>query len=93
MSPKDLVKEAVDTKISTLVLTDINNTSCAFQFIEACRHADIKPILGIEFRNGSDFLYVGIAKNNEGWRELCHLLTECSLTDQELPKEPPVLNN
>lgn len=93
MSPKDLVKEAVDTKISTLVLTDINNTSCAFQFIEACRHADIKPILGIEFRNGSDFLYVGIAKNNEGWRELCQLLTECSLTDQELPKEPPVLNN
>ena len=33
-----------------MVLTDINNTSCAYQFIHACRSNGIKPLLGIEFR-------------------------------------------
>jgi DNA-directed DNA polymerase III PolC len=72
-----------------LVLTDINNTSCAFQFIEACRKYGVKPIVGIEFRNEQEYLFTGIARNDEGWRELCALLTECSLTDTLLPKEAP----
>ena len=36
--------------LQTMVLTDINNTSCAYQFVKACQRHNIKPILGIEFR-------------------------------------------
>ena len=93
LSPEELVDLAVQSGISALVLTDINNTSCAFQFITACRKNGIKPILGIEFRNEEEFLYLGIARNDEGWRELCALLTEYSLRQEALPKEPPVLPN
>lgn len=74
-------------------MTDINNTSCTFQFIEACRKHSIKPIVGIEFRNEQEYLFTGIARNDEGWRELCALLTECSLNGEALPKEAPAFSN
>jgi DNA polymerase III alpha subunit len=51
------------------------------------------PYLGIEFRQDNEFLYLGIARNDEGWRELCSLLTESSLTGEPLPKEAPELQH
>jgi DNA polymerase III alpha subunit len=59
----------------------------------ACRAEGIKPILGIEFRQDNEFLYLGIARNDEGWRELCSLLTESSLTGEPLAKEAPELQH
>ena len=51
LSPEQLVAEARKRGIETLVLTDINNTSCAYSFIQACKKHKIKPVLGIEFRS------------------------------------------
>lgn len=51
LSPQQLVEAAVAKGIKTLVLSDINNTSCAYSFIRACKENGIKPILGIEFRS------------------------------------------
>ncbi|NNE26705.1 MAG: DNA polymerase III subunit alpha [Saprospiraceae bacterium] len=51
LSPAQLVQEASKKGIDSLVLTDINNTSCAYSFIQACKKHEIKPILGIEFRS------------------------------------------
>jgi len=92
-SPEELVSYAQAAQVQSLVLTDINNTSCSFQFVEACRSAGIKPILGIEFRQNHAFRYVGIAKNVEGWRALCTFLTAHSLEDQILPLEAPPLED
>jgi len=50
LSPDQLAQAAAKQGIETLVLTDINNTSCSYQFVEACKRQGIKPILGIEFR-------------------------------------------
>lgn len=93
LSPEELPRRAKKCGVSSLVLTDINNTSCAFQFVRACRQEGIKPVLGIEFRQDGSFLYLGIAKNDEGWRELCTLLTESSLSGQPLPAEAPALQH
>lgn len=110
-----------------MALTDINNTSCAYQYIRACKKQGIKPILGIEYRqiksqagkklqkaeeenvtqkrNMADlevpvqntqyvkYLYTGIARNNEGWRELNHLLTRCSLDGHPLPEIAPAMEH
>lgn len=92
-TPKELPKMAKNFGAEALVLTDINNTSCAFQFSQACREEGIKPILGIEFRQNGTFLYLGIAQNDEGWRELCTLLTESSISGEPLPKEAPELKH
>ena len=107
LSPTQLVEEAAARGIKSLVLTDINNTSCSHAFFSACKKHGIKPVLGIEFRedpgrdilpNGNpgvhkDFYYTGIAKNREGWHELNSLITESSMERRVLPKEAPPLEN
>ena len=89
LSPERLVSEAQAKGVEVLALTDINNTSACFDFYLACKKANIKPLLGIEFRNGQELLYVGIAKNNQGIRELNEHLTACSLAKTPLPTTAP----
>ncbi len=93
LSPTNLVKAAKACGIKTLALTDINNTSGAFEFIRACKKEGIKPLLGIEFRKEGRFLFVGIARNAEGFRELNALLTQASLTNTPLPEVAPTLDH
>ncbi len=94
LSPEELVQAARHHKLDCLVLTDINNTSCAFDFIRECHKNQIRPLLGIEFRTKDyKFLYIGIAKNNHGFFELNHFLTEHSLKNMDLPGKPPVFEN
>ena len=51
LSPEALVQAAKAKGVKALALTDINNVSGAFEFVEACKKQGIKPNLGIEFRN------------------------------------------
>ena len=92
-SPEQLVQEVAKTGVKELVLTDINNTSATFQFIQACKKYNIKPIVGIEFRKDHEFLYLGIAQNKEGWRELNAFLTHHSIEDLPLPYDAPQFEN
>jgi DNA-directed DNA polymerase III PolC len=94
LSPEQLVEAAVARGIKTLVLTDINNTSAALEFVRRCKARKIKPVLGIEFRDAQHrYLFTGIARNNAGWAELCAFLTEHSLAQKPLPAvAPPFLN-
>ena len=93
LTPQRLVERAKEREISTLVLADINNTSCAVEFINRCRKAGIKPILGISFWREREWLYTGIARNEEGWKVLCAFLSKHSLEDAPLPAHAPVLPN
>ena len=76
-----------------MVLTDINNTSCAFQFVQTCRRLGVKPVLGLEFREKDRLRYIGIARNEEGFRELCALLSRCSLQGEPIPRIAPVFKH
>ena len=78
-SPKALVEFARAHQLNHLVLTDINNTSCSFTFIKERRANGITPILGVEFRHQGNFLYLAIAKDEEGWREINAWLTKISI--------------
>ncbi len=89
LSPEALVEAAKQRGLKVLALTEINNTSCNFQFIKLCKAAGIKPVLGIEFRRDNEFLYTGIAKNEEGFFELNRFLTKHSVEQKPLPDIPP----
>jgi len=89
----DLVEEALKIGVTALALTDINNSSGVPDFIKACRKAGIKPITGIEFRADDHLLYVGIARNREGMRELNDLLTQHNISGNPLPSRPVDLDN
>lgn len=94
LSPAELVTTAVAQRAKCLVLTDINNTSAALEFVRVCEKYKIKPVLGIEFRDENHrFLYTGIARNTNGWAALCSLLTEHSLSGKPLPVVPPQMDD
>ncbi|MCO6491552.1 MAG: DNA polymerase III subunit alpha [Phaeodactylibacter sp.] len=93
LSPEELVREAKRRDITALALTDINNTSCAHEFVRLCEQEGIRPAVGIDFRRDGRRLYTGLAKNAEGFRELNKLLTDCSLDGRPLPDQPPPMAN
>ncbi len=76
-----------------MVLSDINNVTGIPDFVKACKKESIKPIGGIEFREKNRLLYIGIAKNNNGFLELNRLLSQATLTKQPLPYPCPELPN
>ena len=89
LTPERLVEKAAAWGVKTLALTDANNTSCAVEFVTRCRAAGIKPILGISFWRDGQWLYSGLARNAEGWRQLCAFLSRHSLDERPLPTCPP----
>ncbi len=75
LSVTQLLEEAKSKGIKSFVLADINNTSACLEFIRECPKYSVKPIVGIDFREGVKQKYIGIAKNNEGFLELNQHLT------------------
>jgi len=93
MSPEALVKLAKSKGIEMLGIADINNSTGVMDFVKACGEEGVHPLAGIEFREGNRYLYTGIARNNEGFRELNEFLSEHRLTKTALPDRPPILQN
>lgn len=88
-----LIDEAMARGVTQMVLTDINNSTGAMEFIRECREKGMKGICGLEFRKDKKLLYIGIAKNKEGMRELNEFLTHHNLNVLELPEEAVEMNN
>lgn len=88
ISIEDLVQSAIDLNYEAMAITDINNSSGVLEFVKVCLEKGIKPIVGMEFRDGDTLLFVAIARNNEGFREVNELLTEANLSNTPLPRRP-----
>ncbi len=56
--------------ITEMAVTDINTTAACLDFIRLSEQYDVRPVLGIDFRDGARPLYVGLARNNEGFKLL-----------------------
>ncbi len=93
LSPEALVKLAKSKGIEALGIADINNSTGVMDFIRECNKAGIRPVAGIAFHEGDRVLYTGIARNNEGFRELNEFLSEHRLGKKTLPARAPVLPN
>ncbi|WP_298288773.1 DNA polymerase III subunit alpha [uncultured Lutibacter sp.] len=76
ISPKSLVEQAFLLGVSTLVLTDINSTSANLEFVQLAKKYRIKPVLGVDFRNGAQQQFIIIAKNNKGLHYINSHLSE-----------------
>jgi len=76
ISPKSLLNQAVQLGVSVLVLTDINSTSANLEFVQLAKKTGVKPILGVDFRNGSQQQFIIIAKNNNGLQLINAYLSE-----------------
>ncbi|WP_289644258.1 DNA polymerase III subunit alpha [Maribacter aestuarii] len=92
-SEEELLQLAQKNHVTQLVLTDINNTSAGLNFVRLAPEYNVKPILGIDFRNGVDQCYIGIAKNNDGYLELNNFLSEHLHEEKEFPSTAPHFTN
>ena len=90
-SVKELCELARKNRIKQLAVTDINNTSACLEFIKINKETDIKPLIGIDFRNGAHQQYIGIAKNNAGFRQLNEHLSIHLHQKKEFEAEAPLL--
>jgi len=95
IAPKQLLAIASTNGVGTMALTDINNTSACLDFVRLSQNFKIKPILGVDFRNGTQQQFILIAKNNAGFLNINTYLSGF-LHNQDLPiperPEQPIAN-
>jgi DNA polymerase-3 subunit alpha len=89
----ELLQLAEQNHVTQLVLTDINNTSAGLNFVRRAPEFGIKPILGIDFRNGVLPCFIGIAQNNEGYLELNDFLSQHLHHGLKIPHRAPAFKN
>jgi DNA polymerase-3 subunit alpha len=87
----ELLELATKNNINTLVLTDINNTSACLNFMQQATKYNIKPVVGVDFRNGNKQQFVAIAKSNKGFKNINTYLSSFLQTKKEIPDRPPFL--
>src|SRR6478609_2002064 len=104
---KSLFEEAKRCGIHRLALTEINNTASYLEMLRICDenkprqngltkfdkepyHLDLAA--GVEFRNGNDFLYITIAKNNQGFEAINRFLSRYNREEKVFPVRAPELD-
>ncbi len=76
VAPETLLQQAQQLGIYALALTDINSTSASLEFVRLSTKYKVKPVLGVDFRNGVQQQFVMLAKNNEGFYHINTYLSE-----------------
>ncbi len=82
IAPKALVLLAKSFRLTSLALTDINSTTACLDFVRLADENDIKPILGVDFRNGVDQKFIMLAKNNNGYLQINNYLSSFLHTEK-----------
>ena len=85
----DLVKKAAALGYATLPLTDVNTTMGAADFVAECRKQGVRPVMGVELRNGNELQYVLLARNNKGFAEINRFITQHNLSKLPYPSMAP----
>ncbi len=103
---KTLFEEAQRCSIHKLALTEINNTSSWLEMLRTRNNHkalengktkfDKEPYqldlaVGVEFRNENDFLYIVIAKNNQGFKVINRFLSYHNREEKPFPVRAPEL--
>ena len=79
----NLIQSAKQAGLKSLALTDLNAMYGLIQFAKKCKEENIKPILGAEIDdpNNPSRQAIFLAKNNQGYSELCKIITQRKLND------------
>lgn len=92
-SPEQLLTDIKAKGYDAFVLSDINNTSACLDIVRKAKEAGVHPVLGIDFRNGVNQQYVGIAMNNQGFLELNTHLSKHLHAEQAFEQQAPDCQN
>ncbi len=76
IKPEELLQQLQRSGILMAALTDINSTTAHLDFVRLAKKYAIKPVLGVDFRNGAQQQFIMLAKNNNGLQQLNSYLSE-----------------
>jgi len=93
LSVEELLQEAQAGEHAVVALTDINNTAASLDFVRQAKEFSLRPLVGVDFRNGNQQQYVAIAKNADGFRELNEFLTKHLHAHTEFEAKAPSFEN
>lgn len=93
MSEKDLLELASQMGCAQVALTDINNTSACLNFIRIAPKYGIKPIVGIDFRQGAEQKFIGLATSNHGFLQLNDFLSHHLHRKKNFPRYAPEMED
>ena len=90
MRPEELLAEAQAAGATCMALTDVHCTAGGPDFVRLAPQYGIRPVLGIDFRKGAVQQYVGLARDHDGYEQLCGFLSELlHLGHAGKPAPPP----
>ncbi len=73
-----------------LALTDINCTAGIIEFARLALKKNMKPVAGVDFRNGVKQCFVALAKNNEGFARINAFLSHHLHREENFPSRAPL---
>ncbi|MBW8683484.1 DNA polymerase III subunit alpha [Chitinophaga rhizophila] len=88
-----LINTLIQNGHDTAVLTDINNSTGVLEFIREAKAKKFNGLGGVEFRNGNELKFIGIAKNTKGFQELNEFLTLHSEQNRPFQSVAPEWNH
>lgn len=92
-SPEQLIQAMQSNGYDSFVLSDINNTSACLDALRRAPELGLNIIPGIDFRNGVEQKYIGIASNNLGFLELNNHLSERLHSVTKFDDQAPDMNH
>ena len=93
MKPEALLEQAAKCGVRSFALTDIHCSAGIPDFVRDASRFGVRPVAGIEFRQGPKLLYIGIAKSSAGFQRLNEMLSAHLLDDEPLPSHAPELDD
>ncbi|MFN3529907.1 MAG: DNA polymerase III subunit alpha [Bacteroidia bacterium] len=75
LSPMQLLEQARLAGVDCVALTDINSTSAVLDFVRLAPKFGVRPVVGVDCRNGVASAYVCLARDNGGYQALCSWLS------------------
>jgi error-prone DNA polymerase len=93
MSERALVDWLQESGHQAIAVTDINNTSAFFNVLRLARELPVRIIPGIDFRNGIQPCFIGIARSPIGWQALNTYLSEHLHAKKPFPERAPALED
>ncbi len=82
--PEDLVAFARRHRMPAVALTDLDGMYAAIHFYQACKKADVKPIIGTEFELAEGNSVTLLARGIRGYGNLCRLVSLRQLREEPL---------
>ncbi|GGZ42112.1 DNA-directed DNA polymerase [Echinicola pacifica] len=85
---QELVDTAAAKRVKALALTNVNSTADAWDFVDFCRQAGIKPILGAEIRNDQQLMYILLARTDQGLMHINQFISQHLIDKKDFPSRP-----